>query len=638
SGGEAGVNALGRMYIDVNSKLPDGRANPNFLQPYGEFTHRTRIIDTDNTNARLAMAYVLDDTRLGSFRFNLMGGYSSADTATDRWTYALKDNADPRQWATEKDILFRYYQNDVRRPFDITDRQWLYLDRNATTPRVVEAAEIRGTNESASGNSLGEVEYSYAQFAIDAKFFKKRLNLLSAVRLDSYSAGRRDSIAQFDYPTNWDGRSLILKPDAPADWSTLTYNVLDGSGNPSGVLLPADIRPRTGGVADPRYAGVRFQDDFSNPTLKDTVTTFTTGAVYHLTRSVSVFANYAESFVPLTTNFSIAGTMLGAQSGEGRDFGVRFTTPGDKIVANLIRYEGKDNNALSASVANTRTYIANIIQANAIGDNNSQGINQRNLPIPPSGINDTVTKELSGWEFEVTANLTPNWRLMLNGALSDGYQTDTYHHMREYLGKNLDTLRLIVQDAGGVFNGDTATVGPVSSIDGASAVTGWNNLMNWRASLTDEKQILNRLTDATGNLYTDYSFRKGHLKGLRVGAGLNYRGKSVIGYRGGDTIRNPANPNAAIDDPGVGALDPVYQPGYTTATATLNYDWRISKKLRCNLTLRVSNLFDYDKPVYFDSNARPVDGDLSNPARTATPINFFWVTPRSVTLTAGFRF
>ena len=645
SGGEVGVSGLGRLYIDVNSKLPDGRNNPNFLQPYGEMTHRNRIIKTDNINARLSMAYVLDNTRFGSFRFNAMGGYSRAETKTDRWTYALTENEDHRYWPTEKQVLFRYYHNDKSRPYDFSDRKWLYLDRNATMPRMVEAAEVRGTNESASGNSEGLTEYSYMQYALDAKFFKKRLNFLAALRTDSYRARRRDSVPQYDYPKDWNGRSLVLKPDAPADWATLTYQPLDSGGNPEGPVLPAEVRPRITqttdplyGQGDPRYDGVRFQDDYNSPEIKDTVTTYSLGTVFHVTQSISVFANYAESFVPLTTNFSIEGNMLGAQSGDGRDIGLRLTTPGNKFVANLIRYRGFDRNALSASVASARTYIANIINANVIGDNSSGGMNQRNLGLPPSGINDTVTKELDGYEIDITANLTRSWRLLINGSITDAYQTDTYHHMRRYLARHGDTLKLIVQDAGGVFIGDLATAGPVLSVNGDAAINAWNNLMVWRSSWTDERQKLDRLTERTANIFTDYAFRTGPLKGLRIGAGLNYRGRSVIGYRGGDLIEDPDNPGRTTPNPLTGPLDVVYQPGYTTARATIHYNWRINRKITINLSLIIRNLFDYDKPIYIGSVSRPVGGDLNSLAREMTPVNYRWIDPRSFTFTAALKF
>lgn len=641
--GDRGVSNLGSMYIDVNSKLPDGTNNPNFLQPYGQTIPIPHTRHTDNINARLSLAYVLDNTRIGSFRFNVMGGYARTETERFSYTYALKDNDDPRLWPSEKPVYFRYYHfTDNSRPYDLSDRKWLLLDAGSTTPRVVEGAYLRRINDSATNNGISLTEYGYGQAAVDAKFFKKRLNLLAALRTDSYRVHQRVSLAQADYPENWDGITLCLKPNAPADYDTLSYRPIDDQGN-LGPEMPAEVRPRTTTngmqVADSRYANTRFQDDYNTPEIKDTVTTYSLGAVFHVTQSLSIFANYAESFVPLSSNYSIEGTMLGARSGEGRDFGIRLTTPGNKLVANLIRYTGYDKNALSASVANARTYINTIVTANPMGDDSVNGINKRNMAIPPSGINDTVTKELSGWELEITANLTRNWRLMLNGSITDAYQTDTYHHMRKYLDKNLETLRLVVQDAGGVFVGDKAFDGPdLYSSDGRNAVTAWNNLMAWRASWTDERQKLDRLVEKTANVFTDYTFRTGPLRGLRIGAGLNYRGKEVIGYRGGGTIEDPNNPGQTIDDPLSGPLDVVYQPAYTIATATINYNWRINRKITLNINLRVTNLFDYDKPVYFGSISRPVNGDLSSPARVMTPVNFRFINPRQFIVTTTVKF
>ena len=62
------------------------------------------------------------------------------------------------------------------------------------------------------------------------------------------------------------------------------------------------------------------------------------------------------------------------------------------------------------------------------------------------------------------------------------------------------------------------------------------------------------------------------LKGLRVGLGARHYGRRVIGNRANDTIRDPANPTQAIDDPNRTAYTLVYTPkSQTTVTATLGY-------------------------------------------------------------------
>ena len=633
-----------RIYIDVNDKLPNYHDNPNFLQPYTESLGYPHIRDGNAVNARLALAYVLDNTRLGSFRISVLGGFSHTEANQDTWVYALKDVADHRSWPSDKPVYFRYYLNtDSERPYNTSDKTWLYYSTGTSAPpRMVDAGLVRTIHDASTYNSRALTGYNYLQFAGDAKFFNKRLNLLAAFRIDDYWTRLRTTVSQYDYPVDWDGKALVLRPNAPADYETLTYQPLDAAGNPSGAIVTAETRPRENGRRDTRYDDVRFQDDYNAPEKTGTVKTYSLGAVYHLTQTISLFGNYAESFVPPITRYDIAGRLIGAQAAQGRDYGLRLTTLRGKLVANFIRYTGFEKNALSSSVSTMRNWIGSIVSARAVDNLTPNAINDRNLPIPPVGINDTITSEASGWEIDITANLTRGWRLMLNGSITDAYQTNTYGSLRKYLAANDATMRLIIQDAGGIFSGDTATfdpaIDPMRAPDGNGAVQAWNNLMAWRASLTDERQRRNRLVTSTANVFTDYTFQSGPLKGLRIGAGINYRGREVIGYRGGDTIQDPDNPSLSIPNPLTGPLDIVYQPAYTTATATLYYNWRVTRKITLNINLRVANLFDYSKPIYYSSLLRPVDGDLSSPARTMTPTDYYWITPRNFTLTATLRF
>lgn len=632
---------LTQVFIDINSTLPNGDPNPNFLEPYSEGRAYPHDRPSSAVNGRLALAYLLENTPVGSFRFNVLAGSSRTQDDQDTWIYVLKDNADPRQWPTFSQVRFRYYlYTDAERPYDLSDRTWSYTNPVTNTTQDVPAGLVREFGSTTS-NTRAETEYDYIQVAADAKFFKQRLNLLAALRHDSYLTLQRVGIAQQDYPVDWNGRDLILKPDAPDDWASLTYQPILGSSGTLGQPVPADIRPRTGGVRDPRYADVRFQDDYNSPQVKGSINTFSLGAVYHLTPNISLFGNYAESFIPPLARYDINARLIDARSAEGRDLGVRLTLLDGKFVANLIRYEGLDKNNI-ISGATFRSALATITQANPVDDLTPGGLNGRNFPVPPNGVLDTIKSEVSGWELEVTANLTKNWRLSLNGALAEGTQSDTFPNIQAYLVANDAVLRQVVQDAGGVFNGTVATydtsISTARSPEGPAAVDAWNNIQNLLASITTDKQKLNRLTEATANIFTDYSFRNGHLKGWRVGVGANYRGRQTIGYRGADTMRDPANPNLAIDDPNVGPLDVVYQPGYTTAMATLSYTRRLNRRLNLTLSLRVNNLFDYDKPIYLSSVLRPVDGDLSNPARVATPVSYYWITPRDFNLTATLKF
>jgi hypothetical protein len=56
------------------------------------------------------------------------------------------------------------------------------------------------------------------------------------------------------------------------------------------------------------------------------------------------------------------------------------------------------------------------------------------------------------------------------------------------------------------------------------------------------------------------------------------------------------------------------------------------------LDFRVSNLLNESTLLYFSTTQRPPAGDLTNPARVATPGGFNFIVPRSYTLTTTVSF
>lgn len=631
---------MSRVYLDVNSVLPDGRSNPNSLQPYSYGQPYPYHQTHDDRNLRAALGYTLNGTRLGNFRFNIVSGVSSSSFDRNAYRYMLKTNPDPRQWPTFAPVSFRYYLNtDKDRPMPQPD-SWTYLDPVANTTTTVPAGRVRDYINT-SFNQLNKIDTNYVQSAANAKLFKGRLHLLAAARRDGYKT-HQDSIAlQFDNPLNWDGVTRNIKPPAPSDWATLTYRTRNANGNPFGAALPADTRPRltTGGERNPLYATDRFRDDYSPPNLKDSVTTYTAGSVYHATKNVSAFVNYAQSYAPPGVNLKIDGSVFQPVASDGWDYGLRFTFLDGGLVVNATRYQGQEKNRQIGSSPIWQNFNA-IIQANPLNDLTPGAVNSRGLLPLPQGYVDSAAAKTSGSELEITANLTPNWRLLLNGAMPKAIQINPNRESIDYFNKNKETLKQIVVDAGGTFNGDLATftaTAPQQSGTGPLAVNGWNNLVANLAALASG-QTINRVTELTANLYTDYRVSAGRLKGLRAGGGLNYRGRQVIGNKGAETIRNSANPTSSIDDPNVGPLDYVYMNPYVTGTLTFSYSYRLSQKYTLGFDLKIDNLFDYAKPIYFNTILRPVGGDLTNPGRVATPNNFSWIAPRSYTLTASVKF
>jgi hypothetical protein len=87
----------------------------------------------------------------------------------------------------------------------------------------------------------------------------------------------------------------------------------------------------------------------------------------------------------------------------------------------------------------------------------------------------------------------------------------------------------------------------------------------------------------------------------------------------------------------VDAFTPVYRPSYHTATLMFGYSRRLFE-YPVRFDLRIENLLDEDVPLYYNTVQRPPGGDLSNPARMATPNLFSYITPRNFMFTMSVNF
>jgi hypothetical protein len=114
---------------------------------------------------------------------------------------------------------------------------------------------------------------------------------------------------------------------------------------------------------------------------------------------------------------------------------------------------------------------------------------------------------------------------------------------------------------------------------------------------------------------------------------MQFRGPQVIGYRGADTMVNPTNPLLAIDDPKVDAYTVVWQKAYFLGTATIGYPVKIARH-KIDFNLSITNLFNYDTPLYNSIGLRAREGDITSPARVSYPRYFSYTTPRSFRLSA----
>jgi outer membrane receptor protein involved in Fe transport len=643
------VRGSNTMYIDINRVLPDGSANTHFLQPYADGNLRRNLNTRNAWGARFAAGYVKDASRWGNYTFNVMGGISENSFTNDAENLSVTQNADHRRWGSSGTALgavdlirVRHYWNETSRAY-YEPTSIRFIDRVNNVDKTINPRWVLENDRNDSQQST-VARYKYAIAALNAKLFSNRLVFLGAVRGDNFFNYTRQQSHVGDYdPANWDGKAINWKAEGPADWATLTYVPKDASGKAVGPATSADNRPRDGsGNRLPQYANDRFKDDYNAPAIKKSEITRSVGAVFHLTKWLNPYANYAETFNPNSSTQRIDSSFLPPSVAKGIDVGVRASLLGGRLNISALRYVNKEENAKGSSAGIPDFNV--IAAANALGDSSAAGRNTRGFASVPVIVNDIRDREADGYEMEVVANVSRQWRLSFNVGLPKVYEKNGFRDFIKFYDGNKATLRQIVLDTGGLVDAnDQASVDtsiPVNdrSPDVNGAVNSYNNLRNQRKNVVAGRRIVQ--DQPAANFYSDYAFGSGKLKGLRLGGGVQYRGKQVIGYRASDTIVNPANPLTAIDDPTVDAYTPVYSPAaYYTTVATASYTFRFANHRELRLDLRINNLLNDQGPIFAGNTAlRPKGGDLTSPARETVPNVYAYKTPISFNLTSTLKF
>ena len=620
-------SSMQQILLDLTQTLPNGQRNPGFLQPYSENLRTVHFSENQTDNYRVAGAYVLNDTRLGNFTFSANAGGQNASAKNRRMIYSVAGlTADPRGWGASSTIngvavdprfYYRYYWT-VNTPGNRPLSAPLAIDSGPVTVNVngqnltgrpawlLDPAGISADIDTTS-------ELNFGQTAANWKFWQNRVNVLAAGRFDRFVARQKSPyplVSDPAYGPGWDGVGVPFRPAAPSNY----------------FQLSADDQAR-----------------YSAPSVKVSHGTYAVGAVVHATRWLSPFADFGTSFNPNGAGIDVFGRTFEPRTSQGWDAGLRVSLPGDRVSATLGRYSGRESGQqINVGSAAGLTFaldgqINNIITARPVGAGTAG--NTRGLAAVPRAYSDRRDLQNSGYELEVLANLGRGWRVMANAARAAASQTNAYSDSRAYLERNDAVLRQILADAGVTVGASgQASINASASPDAPNAAAGWNNLQTFKSAVITGEQKVNRLPRMTANAFIDHTFSAGRLRGITLGAGVNYRGREIIGNYGADLMVNPSNPTQAIDNPALGPLNYVYGSSYYTGTFTAGYRLRLKNNASLSFNLKIDNLFDYREPRYYNTVLRPPGGDLSSFARVTTPYQFFYLTPRNFTLTVTLRF
>jgi hypothetical protein len=486
----------------------------------------------------------------------------------------------------------------------------------------------------------------------------------------------------------WDGVTRYFKPvysGSAIDYFGMTYKTRNASGAQVGSARLAATRPTTtlpggkdGGnlngsfvVMDPRYASDSFRDDFSPPKIREWGSTKTYGVTYNLTRNLAPYVNRSTALLPTspssanstTPNVDIFGGLLPTTVAKSTDFGTKFAFFGGKLTGKYNYYTTTRFNDPSGN--GVITQINNLINANRWDDVDtasgaSTAINS--LGIDPLNANGDVGNTGNyGWEAELSAQVIKGLRLTLNGGASSSFTSSSNQNplTRQYMTTpdRIAEFRALLEDAGGSLdttqkpfsNGVPVAAAPGLAIltplpgkgiglDSTSAVNAYNNIWIQYAQLSTN-QTRSRNTP-TANFFADYTVQGGLLRGLRVGAGVQWQGVSSIGNKGGWTVlaNDPTLGQVAVDDPTVNNTDLIWRSGAMKTQVNLAYTFQMKNNRTLALALRINNIAT--TPITYGAATRQPKGDLTKPDRVTliagnpTVVN----DPMNARLTATYSF
>ncbi len=200
----------------------------------------------------------------------------------------------------------------------------------------------------------------------------------------------------------------------------------------------------------------------------------------------------------------------------------------------------------------------------------------------PAGFTSTEDQVSKGYEYEFTANVTPNWRISANAAKVTAIRNNVG-------GAALQEFVALVNDA---LNNTAA--GDLRIWGGGPANV---MLQQWNTNFYSQYALM-RLLEGTAspelrkwrfNLVTSYDFTVGKLKGLTIGAGYRWQDKVAIGYR-----------PLATDNANVIAYDlanPFMGPREDAIDLWVGYSRKLTSKIDWHVQLNVRNVGDGNRLI-----------------------------------------
>jgi len=217
-------------------------------------------------------------------------------------------------------------------------------------------------------------------------------------------------------------------------------------------------------------------------------------------------------------------------------------------------------------------------------------------PVANTPIGFTVTEDAvsSGYEIELSAMPTRNWRLTLNATQTEARRTNIGGlAMADFVNSFESALNNTAAGDlriwwGGAGNDTTLRL--------------WNQNFGseWAQRRLQEGTNVPELREWRFNAVTNYDFDQGVLKGVNIGGGIRYQSDIVIGY--------PSIPGATAAEINFDLANPYRGPAETNFDFFIGYHRRIARNIDWRIQLNIRNLFEGNRLIPI--NAQP-DGSAA---------------------------
>jgi outer membrane receptor protein involved in Fe transport len=609
-------------YLDLNAQLPNGQANPYYLKPFDDAAEQRQYTIGWGWSYRATAAYPFDFGFMTQ-KVVLMAGYSNSEGQDYFFRKVRINNPTLRNFNQSANTLFtRRYWNESATPY--------------SAPQSSNGIELAEVNNTIQGSKSSP---AYLQIASAGSYFKRRVSTIVGYRADRFN---NDSANSFSTSNDWERNGINPVTDyLPPQLS----DPIDASGNRVRQLRSTLGRPskvwnsqRTD-VIDP----TRPYDPVKNPRYnevypqKDIVHTFSAGTVFFPIKQIGGYFNVSSGFQAPGLAQKLNFSPVDPFTNRGMDAGLRFELFDGRISGSVGTYRSLQR---GNSVQVTGNNFGNIWEQARQGYENAANgtadavlasqyrakaqAAQTAKDFILNGVShyDYQEQRATGYELDVTANLTRSWRALFNLGLPESKTYERLPESKAYFAANVSQWQEYLAD---------------------TAVLAVNNRNSINTNLNAMKTLLDAAVDGfrtegvpeyTANVFSTYRVGEGRLKNLRFGGGVQFRGSAAIPVARQVYGVNPANGLTQFYAPN--PVDNLSAESYRLVTALVGYELKL-RGIAWNLQLNVSNLFDEHKLLFSTYNTYTYS-DNGVTRGTQVGQNFYYIPPRKFTLSLSARF